>query len=65
MDSRKRNQGFSLIEMMVVIVIMGILSTAVAIGVVEYIHDDIVSYGADGEPGGDGKSKDIGSWVVE
>ena len=146
MGTIKGNQGFSLIEMMVVIVIMSILSTAVAIGVIDYIHDskvtkaktdiavlesaldlykmdagvyptteqglnaliakpdispvpnkwremgylkkpiipkdpwgneyvylcpginfhyDIVSYGADGEPGGDGKGKDIGSWAAE
>lgn len=26
---------------------------------------DIVSYGADGEPGGEGKNKDIASWDIE
>lgn len=26
---------------------------------------DIVSYGADGEPGGEGKNKDIASWEIE
>ena len=31
------------------------------------IHDDydIISYGADGAPGGDGKNKDINSWELE
>jgi general secretion pathway protein G len=31
------------------------------------IHDDydIISYGADGEPGGEGKNKDISSWELE
>ena len=31
------------------------------------IHDDydIISYGADGAPGGDGKNRDINSWELE
>jgi general secretion pathway protein G len=31
------------------------------------IHDDydIISYGADGAPGGEGKNKDINSWEIE
>jgi len=31
------------------------------------VHDeyDIISYGADGAPGGDGKNKDIKSWELE
>ena len=31
------------------------------------VHDDydIISYGADGAPGGDGKNKDINSWELE
>ncbi len=31
------------------------------------VHDeyDVISYGADGAPGGDGKNKDINSWEIE
>ena len=31
------------------------------------VHDDydLISYGADGAPGGDGKNKDINSWELE
>lgn len=31
------------------------------------VHDeyDLISYGADGEPGGEGKNKDINSWELE
>ena len=45
--------GFTLIEMMVVVVVIGIAATMVT-----------VNLGGDGQPGGTGIDADIGSWEI-
>ncbi len=43
MKKNVSNQGFSLIEILVAIVIIGILSTVVLLGVIDYVHDSRVT----------------------
>lgn len=43
MDNLTNNKGFSLIEIMVVVVIMGILSTVFSLKIIDHIHDSKVA----------------------
>jgi prepilin-type N-terminal cleavage/methylation domain-containing protein len=71
----RRQGGFTLLEMLAVIVLLGIVATIV----VRQVKDpfghafgfrfpgqhgsfDLIFYGQDGQPGGEGYSADLGNW---